>query len=111
MPVVDRSLQIFPAGIRVGESGTAIPDLLFGSACINCPSAVADATVVSASLAISNVADGDELFVTPMTSVPSAMQLVSACCVAGGISASWLNSASTDSGASADVPVSYLIFK
>lgn len=110
MPTVERSRKYFPAGIQAGESGNAISDLLFGSACINCPSAVADSTVVSASLAVSNVSNGDNLLLTPAGSVPVGLQLVSACCIAGGISASWHNAASTDQSASADVVINYLIF-
>jgi len=83
--------------------------LLHNTTTINCPSALGEATVVSASIAVSNVADGDFCLVGVNTGAPSAMVLFSACAVTGGISASWLNSASTDSGGSADVSVSYLI--
>ena len=91
----------------LGSTGIPFGSLIYASACINCPSALGDATVVSASIAVSNVTDGDFCQVQVNTNAPSAMILTGACAVTGGISASWLNSASTDNAASADVTVSY----
>jgi hypothetical protein len=103
------AFKIRQATLPVGGF-TSGGNFLFGSACINCPSATGHATVVSASLAITGVADGDKMFVMPHTSAPSGMVLRTACAVAGGISASWFNSACLASAGSADVPVSYLVF-
>jgi len=111
MSVKERSLFYATGGVVTGSLGTQLNDLLYGSACINCPSAVADSTVVSASLAVANVSAGDNLFVQVHTNAPSAMVLLSACAITGGISASWHNTAASDNSASADVTVSYLVFK
>lgn len=111
MPSIkERSPFIAAGGLTVGTTGASFGDIIYGSACINCPSALGDEVVVGASVAITGVEDGDVLFVTPMASLETGMSLLAACAVSGGISASWVNSGSADASASADVAVSYLVF-
>lgn len=99
----------FSGPIAAGSAGAAFNDLIWGSACLNCPSALGGAVVVGGSLAVSGVTAADKLFVTPMSSLQAGMMLLSACCITGGISASWINAGSPAVSASADIPVSYLI--
>lgn len=96
-------------GITVGDGGALISDLLHGSGCINCPSAVADAVVVGTGSLTTGFSQGDPIFLTPVASLPAGMVLIGACCVSGCVSASWINSTSANISASANVTVHYLI--
>lgn len=100
----------FSGGIAAGSAGQAFNDLLFGSGCINCPSAVADAVVVGTGSLTSNYSQADPIFLTPVASLPAGMVLIGACCISGCVSASWINSTSDNITASANVTCSYLIF-
>ena len=99
----------FSGGIAAGSAGASFNDLIYGSACINQPSAASQAVVVGASLAVTGVSNGDPVWVNVTGSLTPKMVLIGACGVAGGISASWLNSSSADISASADVHVNYLL--
>jgi len=83
---------------------------LTGTACMNAPSATGYEVVVGATLAITGVSAGDLLLISPNGSMTTTMVLKSACAIAGGISASFMNSASADVAASSDVVISYVVF-
>ncbi len=104
-----RRKGLVTGNFQIGAGGTAASELIYGSACINCPSAGSAATVVGASLAVTGVSAGDTLLLTPSGSLGTTMMLKSACCIAGGISASWINSSCAVVSASSDVVVSYLV--
>jgi len=109
MPFKVRGRFINTGNAKFGVNGTNLAKLIYGSACINQPSAVGHTVVVGASLAVTGVAATDKVFVTPTASLTEGMALLAACCVTGGISASWINAASVDASASANVAVSYLV--
>lgn len=103
-----RRKLIAKGGLQTGSNGQTINDLLFGSACINAPSAVGDARVTGSG-AVSNVADGDTLLVFPSASLEAGMFMYSTCAITGGIAASFMNSGSAAVSASSDVAVNYVV--
>jgi hypothetical protein len=103
-----RRKHLAKGGLQVGVNGQTVDDMLFGSACLNAPSAAADGRVTGSG-AISNVADGDTVVITPVASLPAGLFLYSACGISGGIAASWMNSGSTAISTSADVAVNYFV--
>lgn len=96
-------------GLQLGTNASSMNDLFFGSVNIVAPSAIADAVVV-ASAAIAGVAAGDTLIATPAGSLTANMTMISACAISGGVSASFLNSSSSNAAASSTVPLNYVIF-
>jgi hypothetical protein len=103
-----RRRHVAQGGLQVGVNGQTVNDMLFGSACVNAPSAVGDGRVAGSG-AVSNVADGDPILVFPSASLEAGMILYSACAISGGIAASWMNSGSADVSTSADVTVNYIV--
>jgi hypothetical protein len=95
------------AGIKHRQRVVSGGGLIFGSACINCPSALGDGVVVG-TVAVSGLTADCELFITPVASLTAGMALLSACSDGTNISASFINSGSADVSASADVKVYYL---
>ena len=85
-------------------------NFLFGSASMNSPSAVADSVVVGASIAVAGVGAGDTILATASSGMLTSMVLKAVKAEAGGISASFMNSASTDVSASSDVTINYIVF-
>jgi hypothetical protein len=100
----------FSGGIAAGSAGAAFNDIVVGTACLNCPSAIAHSVVEGASLAVTGLADADYVFVCPTASLETGMAFLGASGVTGGITASWINATSGDVAASADVHVNYLAF-
>jgi len=100
----------FSGPIAAGSAGTAFNDLLYGSGCVNCPSATASTVVVGTGSLTTGFAAGDPVFLTPTASLQAGMALIGACCVSGCISASWFCVGGADVSASADVHCHYLIF-